>query len=435
MFSPGRLHKPRSSLLLTFGVGVVAGLIAFLSAGCLRPQQSTKVILRFASAEPNQEQQAVAISIVREFEKLHPDIQVETEFGITPRKILVQIAGGVGPDLFLWWFDYEPLIKGNAILDLAPLAKETGFDWGVFYPYVVDYYRRGEAIYGMPMQLKTYCLIYNRAIFDAAKEPYPDASWTWEKYLEVAERLTIRPKRGQGSAPQFGNGPFAQFFDYIVKANGGDLLRQENGKFQPDTPENRRALRMVVALLDKASPLPEDNASFGGGSFSQAFLTGKVAMQIAPAWMMAVFKDSPISWAVAPPPSLPDGTRIGIFDEASLVMNAHTTHPREAFEFLEFYASRQAMESFAAQRNGLAARRDSNGPFLDPSRPGMENYLKAAEETNLPIKPIFSDGNASYYRSILNFEFDRLHTLREISEDEFFRILAQRLNAPKPDIG
>lgn len=406
--------------------------LALLLPGCLRQESGDQVVLRFASAEPNLEQIQLTRGLVAEFERQNPGIRVETEFGIAPRKILVQTAARVGPDIFLWWFDLQPLVNKGVARDLAPLAAEAGFDWSVFHPYLVDYYKRGDAIHAFPVQLKTYALVYNRDLFDAAGEPYPDATWTWDRYREVARRLTIKPERGP--ATQFGNGPFAQFRDYVVRAHGGDWFHRENGRYAPDTPENRRAVSLILALLRESSPRPEDIESFGGGSFSQAFLTGKVAMQIAPAWMMSIFTQARCSWDVVPAPRPAAGEGRVVFDDAGLVMNSRTAHPEAAFKFLSFYAQASAMKNFAAGRNGLAARRDANEPFLSPEIPGLARYLEAAELADTPIKPVLPDGDYTHLSTIVTNEFERLFPLGEIDEDEFFRRLERRLNVPASPI-
>ena len=107
-------------------------------------------------------------------------------------KLQASLAGGNAPDVFVMdgplFPDYQ---TRDQLLDLTPLIARDGFDTSALADLgVKDFTAADGHIYGLPRDLSTIALYYNKTMFDAAGIPYPDGTWNWDKLVEVAQKLT-----------------------------------------------------------------------------------------------------------------------------------------------------------------------------------------------------------------------------------------------------
>jgi multiple sugar transport system substrate-binding protein len=110
-------------------------------------------------------------------------------------KVIVQCIAGVGPELFDCYdgFQLSGYAKSGIAWDITDKLKAAGIDyekdvWPAAFPnFVLD----GRA-YGFPTNVCANGIWYNKDMFDAAGIPYPTGPWTWEQFIEVAQKLTIR---------------------------------------------------------------------------------------------------------------------------------------------------------------------------------------------------------------------------------------------------
>jgi multiple sugar transport system substrate-binding protein len=84
----------------------------------------------------------------------------------------------------------------------------------------------------LPYDGGTYALAYNKDLFDKAQIKYPDDTWTWDNYVQVAARLTVdgngRRANDNGFDPrqiqQYGSQTLRGNYWYWIWSNGGDIL-------------------------------------------------------------------------------------------------------------------------------------------------------------------------------------------------------------------
>ena len=70
---------------------------------------------------------------------------------------------------------------------------------------------------------------YNKAIFDEYGVDYPEAGWTWDDLLAIAQELTVDTD-GDGKTDIWGiqlPGPWTTGFEYWVGAAGGSLISED----------------------------------------------------------------------------------------------------------------------------------------------------------------------------------------------------------------
>jgi multiple sugar transport system substrate-binding protein len=133
------------------------------------------------------------------FMQRHPNIEVKAEntpWGEFRQKYVTQAAGNALPDIMYCQFAWaQEMIKQGLFKPLDDyIKKEPDFNLADFTPQSLQSYQRDGKLWGIPYDEGPGNLYYNKDIFDAAGEPYPDDSWDLEKLKAVALKLT----KGEG---------------------------------------------------------------------------------------------------------------------------------------------------------------------------------------------------------------------------------------------
>ncbi|MCA1597848.1 MAG: extracellular solute-binding protein, partial [Chloroflexi bacterium] len=143
--------------------------------------------------------------IINQFMAANPDIKIVNQLdGVNHlQKFNTEVAGGKPPDITMSWeLDYSPYAKRGVLLDLNQFIKhDSQFQHEVLsqeYPAVLDMFSYNGGLYVLPEQVTDTVLYYNKDHMAAAGLKMPtswsDKSWTWDKFLNYAQKLT--QKRG-----------------------------------------------------------------------------------------------------------------------------------------------------------------------------------------------------------------------------------------------
>ena len=79
--------------------------------------------------------------------------------------------------------------SAGALLPIDSITGAGGIDPSLFPAPLVEMYQYQGVQYGLPRDFDTIALFFNRDLFDAAGEEYPNDTWTWEDFRAAAERL------------------------------------------------------------------------------------------------------------------------------------------------------------------------------------------------------------------------------------------------------
>jgi ABC-type glycerol-3-phosphate transport system substrate-binding protein len=216
-----------------------------------------------------------------------PHVTIEVVPGTIPQEQLVVRAAGGDPVDFVEndWGTWIDLADGRVIEDLTPYFTRDKIDPNSFVGEALTTYSVQNKRYGLPVSMSVDGLFYNEDLFRAAGIAPPpqdaaDRSWTMEKFLDTARRLT----RG---ADQFGFGGAYNCFNTAGVTDGTyfgarawDDARQ---KCLMDTDAFRRGVTYWLDAQHKQGIWPTaDQANALRSSPNQnIFTTGKVAMQVA----------------------------------------------------------------------------------------------------------------------------------------------------------
>ena len=222
------------------------------------------------------------------YEERNPNVTIDITLapgGEHYTKMQTMIAGGTPPHVAgFQGREFQPFaVKGAlaAIDDYISADKFTSpFPEGVD-TIEVSTKRKGKR-YLIPMQMGTMLMFYARKPFDEAGIPYPKEDWTFEEFLETAEKLTDT----SGSFKKFGlqaNGIWPRDIHYIRstgKQEFDTIVDPHKAQFaQPEIIEVIQIMSYDVYHKLKISPTAAD---LEGGA--NAFDTGNCAMKYEGPW-------------------------------------------------------------------------------------------------------------------------------------------------------
>lgn len=270
------------------------------------------------------------------FHAKHPDIEIHVESHggnaySVQEALVIRSIGGSPPDLTYTHFaTHADLERQGFYADLTPYLEREGIDIHATFPRgVVDFFTTDGRITGLPMQLSTHLLWYNKSLFDSHGLGYPTPEWRMtEELIDHARRLS-RDLDGDGINDQWGIEVInahtnADHFWGTMKWT--DDLRHANLL----DPKNVEAFTWVHDLYNTW------NVSSPTISTYQAFTEGKLAMIGGIQTVLSQFNGMAYDWDIEVWPVTPAG-EVTYGSGAGLAMVAGAPNAEAAWKFLEFW--------------------------------------------------------------------------------------------------
>jgi multiple sugar transport system substrate-binding protein len=296
------------------------------------------------------------------FNRTHPqyDLRLDPANGGL-EKVIVQSLAGVGPDLFDCYEAYSlaAYVKSGVAWDVTDEFAKAGIDvkrdvWSATWPCVL----RDGRTYGFPTNAAVNAIWINRDLFDRAGAPYPKGTWTWERFLPVAQRLTQRDARGH--IKQFGF--LCDWYNWtqFVMQWGGRIYTPDGTRCVLDSPQGIAAIQFLHDLMYKyhVMPSPVDEAAMvtqgGWGSGTITFFAGgKGAMALGGRWWQCSLRSEPsLRMGVVECPY----AKVHVFrgyGRATLI-NRNSPRRRDALEFLKYEAGKDYNDLVNHQADALS---------------------------------------------------------------------------------
>ncbi len=278
------------------------------------------------------------------FEQKNPDIKIKLLHAPTPaaEKFRTLVAGGEVPDVsYVGVVELRELGPKGTFEPLNPYIARDKLDLKQYRSNSTNAALVDGKYYGLPLGINPNALFYNVDLLKKAGIPLPprkwdDKSWTWERFLDIAQRLT--KDGGTPTQSLWGWLEWGDWGDQIaLVAAGGKWFDSpiKATKCVCDSPEGARGLQFVQDLIYRyrVHPTPADKAAFGG--VDKAFAIGQVALTNGD-WKMATTLVEPIrdfQWAAAPYPIGPSGKPITTVKYNAAGMSAVTKYKDQAWKF------------------------------------------------------------------------------------------------------
>lgn len=358
------------------------------------------------------------------FNEEHPDVSVDvnvTPFGEYWTKLQTQASSDTLPDLFWMNGPNFGLYAANDQLEPITELVDSGAIDPANYPEALsELYTLDDVQYGVPKDFDTIAVWVNRALFEQAGVPLPEAGWTWEEFQQTA--TTISQALGSQGVYGAAGGMDGQttYYNTIFQA-GGSVV--EDGESMYDTPEAQEGIAFWRDLIDSgASPTLEQ---LQDTTADQWFTSGKLAMYFSGSWFRGALTDTALAEDVTVVP-LPTGAeQAAVIHGVANVVPAATEDKQAAQALQAFLAGEEAQRQQGDAGAVIPAFEGTQGSFTE-SLPGadLQVFLDAVEYARpLPIGGDTAQWNALEVE-LLPDAFSGARPVEEVTAE-----LAEQMNA------
>ncbi len=297
------------------------------------------------------------------FMKQNSDIKVTVEtipWGEYWTKLQAAAQGGDMPDIVVMHPDeVENYARGGVLMDLTDILNGDIAGKGNYPDYVVEDFVIDGKNYGIPKDIGTLALFYNKDLFDNAGVEYPTSDWTWDDLSAAAEKLTDKDAGIYGLNAD-NNGQ--NFYWNLIWQNEGDIFDPANKLCTFDSPESTEAIKYAISFIEKGhSPTPAD---FSNLTADEYFESSKSAMTYAGSWMLTEYQNvEDLNFGVA---ELPKGkVRASICSGMGFSVSAKTKYPEAAKKLAEYLGSEEAQTLQAESGVAIPAYKGTQQPWVD----------------------------------------------------------------------
>lgn len=346
-------------------------IFLFLFTNCTK-KKSNQIVLDFMNMEGSINQIRLMKQIVSRFEKENPDVRINLISAVKQEKILNTLVSGSGVDVF---FDGSTEIQEyssrGSLLSLNSHIEKNKFPVSDYYSFGMQMTTDPKTgkVMGLPLQIKTTCIAYNKDQLQRTGIGYPPTEWDTDMFERYLARLYAAPRSGLFSVSTV---PFGMTI--LIK----DLWDEQNGVINNTKRNDFLKVTEYFRGLFKYLPTSEEiqeAASGGVSGFSSLFSTQKTFLQIAPAWVLIdLLTIRDFEWDVVECPhnvTLQQPGEIGY-----LAIAASSKYPEEAFRFASFYVNEYSANRYAATKNGMSGRIASTENFFCKAPPENVSIYK-----------------------------------------------------------
>lgn len=159
-----------------------------------------EVVLQWWTVESEEFTAAAQTELAQVYSDMTPGVTVEVTIlpssGFGQKMNTALDAGVGGPDVAIFWStNWFP-----QALVLDPYIEADNFDTD---QYIESFWKTramwNDQVIGLPTSLGATLMLYNKDIFDEQGVPYPDADWTTDEFIEIAQSLVDEETRTWGA--------------------------------------------------------------------------------------------------------------------------------------------------------------------------------------------------------------------------------------------
>lgn len=333
------------------------------------------------------------IAAKQSFELANPGVQIEIEQYADYYEILQQCKSDQPPDIV----EIGGFPIGNpdgVFADLNPYLEQTPGLEEDLYAGLLRVARHGGTLPALPIEISPLLIIVNKEIFDRARVPYPDESWTWEEMVELAKQLTIRNEEGVASQFGLSLGIDVEWFEPIVMRNGGRYLSPDGATARGyvDSAVVIEAYQRIIDLFRVHRVVRNPGEAIAAEEGAD-----HAAMTFAFQWDFHRKHDD--RYAAVGLPSMPEGVKANMVYMGGVGVTSLSQQPQLAWQFLHHYIVKSPSWVPPISRLQAAERQFTVNPIWN-------RYLGELEHVQLSGFYLNRKWNAS--RQLINEDIHRM---------------------------
>jgi multiple sugar transport system substrate-binding protein len=321
--------------------------------------------------------------LVSEYEAQHPGQKVDTLFvnnDNTLQKVLTAVKGGSPPDIAYLYGSWAPNVAQiPQVVDLTQVVQKSGVNWNDFYLGERDVASVNGKVIGIPALVDNLAVVYNKKLFAKAGLALPTANWTWQDFVNDAQKLTDSSVKQYGTAYVTpGTEDTVWHWESLLWEAGGSLLTADNKQAAFNSAAGLQSLQTLqtMAVTDKSMYLDPTDSAYGN-----LFNSGKIGMLVTGPWDLGSFPN--VDYGVQVMPSYP-GTSAGHQTISGpdnwVVFNNGSSQVSAAEQFLLWLTAPAQVKAFSLATGDLPTRQsvaDASGfdTQMNKMLPGVSTFI------------------------------------------------------------
>ncbi|MFA5092512.1 MAG: extracellular solute-binding protein [Candidatus Omnitrophota bacterium] len=268
--------------------------------------------------------------------------------------------------------DFSAFIRAGHILDLTPYMEANNNNWkNTFFPKALavneftpgNSYGINPGIYGVPIDITTIQMIYNKKLFMQLGLDPNRVPKTLQEFLEIGSK--IRAAGMQGLVSGWGE---VWMIDCLANNFAFNIMGQDKvlatikGEVPYDDPDWIKVFSVFEQMQD-SGVLAKGLVTMINKSAEQLFANEKAVFAFNGSWCVNVYKgmNSDLDYGVMLPPQISEKYPVSIWGGAgsSFVINARSKNKEEAVKFLIWLMDQDQQAYLAISTNNLPANKNS----------------------------------------------------------------------------
>lgn len=271
------------------------------------------------------------------------------------QKLATTLPVGEGPDIFA--FNTERIgayAEAGSLAVLNDLYESGAVDASLIPPgFEANLKFKGD-YYGVPCDMATLLMFYNKDMFEAAGLDPNAPPTTWDQLEEYAKKLT----RTVDGEQQYGFGMATNntipMWPIMIWGGGGDFIGQD-GASVFGSEANVQTVTRWSKLIREDGIAP---AVMTGAEIDTLFSSGKLGMYFCGPWATGIFDGAGLNYGIAAPPAGPAGD-VTLGTGVAMVMNAATAHRDAVYDYFKFWNSADTQIQWSLEVGYPLARTDA----------------------------------------------------------------------------
>ena len=370
----------------------------------------------------------ITAELIQEFEETHPNIKIEissTDYQAPYQQVIMETRAGNPPDVWELWNDYQAAQDGFAFNLDSFVEKEGGEDFtNQYFDILIERSTYEGSVHTVPWRGGAIIMYINDTLLEKAGLEPPPEDWDWDMFLDYAKKMTD-PAAGEYGYGISGSAASTetdwQFMSWVFTA-GGDQVEEHRAVF--NSPEGVEAMQWIVDLIYKHEVTPPGVASQTINDVVTMFGEGKLGMFFDGPWFMpnikARYPDLKFHVQILPryrsTGSCAGGT--------SLALHTGSQYKDEAWEFIKFMTSPDAVCRWAIELESIPSHLDCDDPVLQG--PMLSVVLKAM---GMPTTRSYEQYPETSRVTQVISQYVQAAYLQELSPEEALDAAVSELNA------